>query len=87
MRCPRTCRSILTVAMQYAAYDMYARSYHDSAVNWASIEQEYPDVKIRTFCARDHRRDESRPTRPCWRKVRPATRCLPGDSRLRKRPT
>jgi TRAP-type mannitol/chloroaromatic compound transport system substrate-binding protein len=28
---------------------MYARSYHESAVNWASIEQEFPDVKIRTF--------------------------------------
>ena len=27
----------------------FARSYHESAVNWASIEQEYPDVKIRTF--------------------------------------
>ena len=35
--------------MQYAAYDMYARSYHESAVNWASIEQEYPEVQIRTF--------------------------------------
>ena len=35
--------------MQYAAYDMYARSYHESAVNWASIEQEFPNVKIRTF--------------------------------------
>jgi len=42
-------QSILTVAMQYAAYDMYARSYHESAVNWASIEQDYPEVKIRTF--------------------------------------
>jgi len=42
-------QKILTVAMQYAAYDMYARSYHDSAVNWASIEKEYPEVRIRTF--------------------------------------
>jgi TRAP-type mannitol/chloroaromatic compound transport system substrate-binding protein len=46
---PPHLQSILTVAMQYAAYDMYARSYHESAVNWASIEQEYPEVKIRTF--------------------------------------
>ena len=46
---PGHLQEILTVAMQYAAYDMYARSYHESAVNWASIEQEYPDVKIRTF--------------------------------------
>jgi TRAP-type mannitol/chloroaromatic compound transport system substrate-binding protein len=35
--------------MQYAAYDMYARSYHESAVNWASIEKDYPEVQIRTF--------------------------------------
>jgi TRAP-type mannitol/chloroaromatic compound transport system substrate-binding protein len=46
---PKHLQEILTIAMQYAAYDMYARSYHESAVNWASIEKEYPDVKIRTF--------------------------------------
>jgi len=46
---PAHLQKILTIAMQYAAYDMYARSYHESAVNWASIEEEYPDVKIRTF--------------------------------------
>ena len=49
MPCPGTLQEILTIAMQYAAYDMYARSYHESAVNWASIEQEYPEVQIRTF--------------------------------------
>jgi TRAP-type mannitol/chloroaromatic compound transport system substrate-binding protein len=46
---PPHLKKILTIAMQYAAYDMYARSYHESAVNWASIEQEFPEVKIRTF--------------------------------------
>jgi TRAP-type mannitol/chloroaromatic compound transport system substrate-binding protein len=46
---PAHLQEILTIAMQYAAYDMYARSYHDSAVNWASIEEEYPEVEIRTF--------------------------------------
>jgi TRAP-type mannitol/chloroaromatic compound transport system substrate-binding protein len=46
---PKHLQEILTIAMQYAAYDMYARSYHESAVNWASIEKEYPNVKIRTF--------------------------------------
>ncbi len=46
---PKHLQEILTIAMQYAAYDMYARSYHESAVNWASIEQEFPNVKIRTF--------------------------------------
>jgi len=46
---PKHLQSILTTAMEFAAYDMYARSYHESAVNWASIEKEYPNVKIRTF--------------------------------------
>jgi len=46
---PEHLREILTIAMQYAAYDMYARSYHESAVNWASIEKEYPEVQVRTF--------------------------------------
>jgi len=46
---PKHLQEILTIAMQYAAYDMYARSYHESAMNWATIEKDYPDVKIRTF--------------------------------------
>ena len=46
---PKHLQEILTIAMQYAAYDMYARSYHESAMNWAAIEKDYPDVKIRTF--------------------------------------
>jgi len=46
---PKHLQEILTLAMQYAAYDMYARSYHESAVNWASIEKDYPEVQIRTF--------------------------------------
>ena len=46
---PAHLQEILKVAMEFAAYDMYARSYHESAVNWAAIEKEYPEVKIRTF--------------------------------------
>ncbi|MCW8925865.1 MAG: TRAP transporter substrate-binding protein [Xanthomonadales bacterium] len=46
---PEHLQQILTTAMEFAAYDMYARSYHESAVNWASIEKDYPEVKIRTF--------------------------------------
>ncbi len=46
---PKHLQVILTTAMEYAAYDMYARSYHESAVNWASIEKDYPEVQIRTF--------------------------------------
>ncbi|MEN8129213.1 MAG: ABC transporter substrate-binding protein, partial [Pseudomonadota bacterium] len=46
---PKHLQKILTIAMQYAAYDMYTRSYHDSAMNWASIKKDYPHIKIRTF--------------------------------------
>ena len=46
---PADLQEILVVAMKVAAYDMYAQSYHESAVNWASIKSEYPDVQIKTF--------------------------------------
>jgi len=46
---PKHLQKILTVAMEFAAYDMYARSYYESAINWASIQKDYPNVKIRTF--------------------------------------
>jgi TRAP-type mannitol/chloroaromatic compound transport system substrate-binding protein len=46
---PKHLQAILTTAMEFAAYDMYARSYHESAVGLASIAKEFPNVKIRTF--------------------------------------
>ncbi len=46
---PADLQEILRVAMMAASYDMYARSYHESAENWASIKKEYPDVQIKTF--------------------------------------
>ncbi|MBF0381971.1 MAG: TRAP transporter substrate-binding protein [Magnetococcales bacterium] len=46
---PKHLQKILTTAMQYAAYDMYTRSYHDSAIHWAAIKKEYPHIKVRTF--------------------------------------
>ena len=46
---PKHLQAIVTAAMKLSAYNMYANSYHSSAVNWASIEKEYPNVKIRTF--------------------------------------
>lgn len=42
-------KEILRVAMREAAYDMYIQNYHLSAEAWASIEKEYPDIKIKTF--------------------------------------
>ncbi len=46
---PKDLQAILVTGMKFVAYDMYARSYHDSAVNWAKIKKDYPDIKIRTF--------------------------------------
>jgi len=46
---PKDLQKILTVAMKAAAYDMYAQSYHESANNLATLAQDYPNVKIRSF--------------------------------------
>ncbi len=46
---PKDLQAILVTAMQAVAYDMYAQSYHESAVNWEKIKTEYPNIKIRTF--------------------------------------
>jgi TRAP-type mannitol/chloroaromatic compound transport system substrate-binding protein len=46
---PLDLQQILKVAMKAAAYDMYAHSMHESAVNLATIQSEYPNVKIKTF--------------------------------------
>lgn len=46
---PPDLQEILQTAMRAVAADMYAQSYHLSAENLASLQQHYPDVKIRTF--------------------------------------
>jgi TRAP-type mannitol/chloroaromatic compound transport system substrate-binding protein len=46
---PKDLQKILTVAMKTAAYDMYAQSYHESANNLATLAQDYPNVKMRSF--------------------------------------
>ena len=46
---PKHLQKILEVAMKFAAYDMYARSYNDSAINMDKIDTEYPNVKVKTF--------------------------------------
>jgi len=46
---PKHLQKIVETAMQFAAYDMYARSYHDSAVNLDKMSTEYPNIKIKTF--------------------------------------
>ncbi len=46
---PEDLQNILTVAMKAAAYDMYAQSMHESGVNLAKLQDDYPNVKIRSF--------------------------------------
>jgi len=46
---PADLQNILTVAMKAAAYDMYAQSMHESGVNLAKLQDDYPNVKIRSF--------------------------------------
>ena len=46
---PADLQAILEIAMQEAAFNMYALSYHASAENWANMQAEYPDVQIKSF--------------------------------------
>jgi len=46
---PADLQEILRVAMRAVDADMYARAYHDSALNWATMLQEYPEIQLRTF--------------------------------------
>ena len=48
-RLPSDLQEILRVAMRTAASNMYALSYHESALNWAAMKQEHPDIEIKTF--------------------------------------
>lgn len=48
-RLPADLQEILRVAMRTAAYDMYIQSYHESGVNLEKIENDFPDVQIKTF--------------------------------------
>ena len=46
---PKDLQEILRVAMRTAAYDMYIQTMHESGKAWSSIQEEYPNVKFRTF--------------------------------------
>jgi TRAP-type mannitol/chloroaromatic compound transport system substrate-binding protein len=48
-RLPEDLQQILQVAMRAADGDMYARAYHDSALNWATMREEHPEIQVRTF--------------------------------------
>lgn len=46
---PKDLQAILEVAMREAAFQMTAQSYHESAKNWATIQQQFPDVEVKSF--------------------------------------
>ena len=46
---PKDLQQILTIAMKTAAYDMYAQSMHMSGENLATIQKDYPNVKMLSF--------------------------------------
>ncbi|MCW8884914.1 MAG: TRAP transporter substrate-binding protein [Motiliproteus sp.] len=46
---PADLQEILRVAMRTAAYDMYIQSTHASGENWAKMQTEFPNIKVKTF--------------------------------------
>ncbi|GAB1624007.1 TRAP transporter substrate-binding protein [Agarivorans aestuarii] len=46
---PEDLQAILAVAMRKAAYDMFIHSYAESAKNWQTMLQEYPNIQVKTF--------------------------------------
>lgn len=46
---PKDLQEILKAAIRLSAYDMYAQSMHESGINLAALQSEYPNVKIRSF--------------------------------------
>ena len=50
-RLPEDLQQIMKIAMRTAAYDMYIQSYHESAVNWEKMKQEFPNIQVKSFPA------------------------------------
>jgi TRAP-type mannitol/chloroaromatic compound transport system substrate-binding protein len=46
---PADLQEILTTAMRLSAYDMYSQSTHESAINLARMQEDFPNVEIRSF--------------------------------------
>ena len=40
---------MLRVAMRAAAYDMYVKSYHESAINWEKMKKDFPNIQVLSF--------------------------------------
>ena len=48
---PADLQAIVRIAVKEAAFQVTAQSYHESAVNWATIQQDYPAIQVKTFPA------------------------------------
>nr|WP_019277492.1 TRAP transporter substrate-binding protein [Vibrio coralliilyticus] len=48
-RLPKDLQSILETAFRVAAFDMYTQALDANANSWATMTQEYPDIKVRDF--------------------------------------
>lgn len=46
---PADLRSILETAFRVAAFDMYTQAVDANATSWATMNAEYPDIKVRDF--------------------------------------
>ncbi|MBE0502338.1 MAG: TRAP transporter substrate-binding protein [Desulfuromonadales bacterium] len=46
---PQHLQEILVTAMKAETLDAYARMFYDNAINFASIQSDYPEVKVKTF--------------------------------------
>lgn len=46
---PEDLQVILITTMKFVAYDMFVRSTHESAKNWATMKEDYPNIKVKTF--------------------------------------
>ncbi|EMP54331.1 TRAP-type mannitol/chloroaromatic compound transport system, periplasmic component [Marinobacter santoriniensis NKSG1] len=46
---PADLQEILRVAMRTAAHDMYIESYHENAMAWDKMKENYPDVQHKVF--------------------------------------
>jgi len=48
---PLDLQEILRISMKASAFDMYIQSTHESAKNWSTMMEEYPNIKVKTFPA------------------------------------
>jgi len=46
---PKDLQEILKIAMRESAYDMTIHMFYANTMTWASMNQKYPHIKVRTF--------------------------------------